>query len=239
MRGFSKTQSILGIDFLDEKLQIDRPSMILIEQDQNLNHKIFEKLFIAQSYENRNMNESIFSRSKPFLIPKKTEYVPKKLNQMKIAWRYNSHTEKKKTGFDFLESTESAECIKFGQDREIADFTLISELGAPHDPITEKDLFDLKKRVIQSNSVLVATCPTYLFRDKKFNFNLYFDIVLSLESEHAEENGYHGLLRIKKFKKKPDTLIFGYKITRYGVEMETFEIAPIQETKRIGNELVF
>lgn len=245
MFGFTTNQqNILGIDFLDQKLNVNRPIMILMEQDpSNLNHKVFEKLYAAQSAENIKKSEyslNLFIRAKNLFIPKRTSFVSDKGNkQMKIAWRYNTTAQNIEYGFDMLENVESQQNIEFGQNNTVMDYTLLTDLGTPHDPVTNKSLFELRREVIRKNTILFATSPTHLYKDTNIHFNLYFDIVISLESGQAAENGYHGLLRIKKFINQPDTLIFGYRINRYGIEMESFEMAPTIEAKRIGNELAF
>lgn len=243
MVGFNEEYTnYMGIPFLDTKLNISLPCMILIEEDENSrNHKIFEKLFVAQSFENlKNKNEinKISVTSKEFPIPKMIKIHQKQQHtNMKIAWRYNKTIESEKICFDMLDTLENLSEIEFSDKIKISKNTLICNLGAPHSEISNKILFDIKKQVYQNDSILLVTSPTYL--NKNIQFSLYFDIILSLEQTLAKENGYHGLLRIKKFKEKPETLIFGYKITKYGIEMEEFEMAPIQNFNKKDDQLSF
>ncbi|ELQ75274.1 putative Elongator complex protein 4 protein [Trachipleistophora hominis] len=233
--GSTYKTNYLGIPLLDNTLSIEPGTSILIEHDPDTNnHHIFEKLFVAQSIAD---GKKVTVRSFPFCIPatvSRTE--EQKYRPMEIAWRYAQRSRPETTEFDFLESCTNMQNVKFGDTIEIAERTCISGLCAPHDNLGCKELFEIKKKVICEHSVLLATCPTYIC---DVNVGLYFDIVLSLESNYAKENGYHGLLRIKKFTRKPDNLLYGYNISRYGVIMEQFSLAPDDEAPRLGCDVVF
>lgn len=241
MIGFNfHRNTYFGIPFLDEKLNITEPSMVLIEQDEmTQNHEIFEKLFVAQAVQNitrSNSEQKIFVRSRSFEIPKAVNISEKKsYSTMKIAWRYNRKQAEIIRSFDLFESTDPGAMVEFSENIKVQNYTLISGLGALHEIINNQKLFELKKIVYETDSILLATSPIYLHKEN-IDFALFFDIILSLEFTHATENDYHGLLKIKKFTNKTDTLIFGFRIGRYGIDMEEFEIAPDKQVKRDNNE---
>lgn len=253
MKGF-KTQGtpLFGVKFLDDLLNASGPVMILLKYDnQTRNHRVFEKLFAAQAFDNKQADSygKIAIRSKKFDIPKKMDYpnegakrtaVKNNMN-MQISWRYNKEeSETKKSSFSMLESIGDRDFVEFTEEIKVAEQTLLCDLGAPHERVTDKELFDLKKAVIDQFGVLLATCPFYLFENKNSpQFHLYFDIVLSLEYSDKYLTGYDGLLRIEKFVEKPETVIFGYRITKKGLEVEEYEIAPLEGVKRTASELEF
>lgn len=225
----------LGIPLLDILLDIDPGMSVLIEQDPRTNnHVIFEKLFVAQSVMNQ---KKVCVRSKPFDIPaivanvNKQEYQP-----MRIAWRYTQENRINKNSFDLFQKCEDTKNVRFTNTIEIAERTCISSLYAPHEELSYSDLFKIKKQVIEKQAILLATSPVYLV---SANIGLYFDIVLSLESDLGEENGYHGILKIKKNPKHVGDIIYGYKIGRYGIAMETFSMAPDDVVTQKTNQTLF
>ncbi|ELA47834.1 hypothetical protein VCUG_00676 [Vavraia culicis subsp. floridensis] len=233
--GSAYTTSYMGVPLLDSILNINPGSSILIEQDPATNnHHIFEKLFVAQSVVD---NKRITVRSAPFCIPAAVSRVEEQKHRpMEIAWRYAQRNRLTTTEFDFLENSTDAQNVKFGDEIVITERTCIAGLCAPHEVLGCKELFEIKREVIRKHAVLLATSPTYIC---DVNVGLYFDVVLALESMYAKENGYHGLLRIKKFTRRVDNLLYGYRISRYGVVMEEFSLAPDDEPVRLGCDVVF
>lgn len=237
-----------GIQVLDQILDKITPgTLILIEEDpHSYSSKLITKCFCAQTIKNNTDIIIISPDNQPLSLPSFAETTPKQTDQkMQIAWQYQKYSQNMTSNkFDFTKKMEENvqkiydaslenlfDILKKNKNKTIVIFSFLSPLWFHQNNLKTDELdwllLKIKYFVKKNRIVLLVTSPVYLY-DK--NLDLYFDIVMKLETQVVF---YDGILEIKKCRSigvidcyNCDVTKFGYFIYKTGVHMERIQMPP-------------